>query len=135
MSVYTFDPAAFKVAYPEFSALTDAVLTQYFSFAQAVLLDNTDGSPVVDTAGRGFLFNLLVAHQAQLAANPGQPAGRVSQFTEGSVSGSLEWTGTTPAQGAAWYLQTQYGATFWQATYRYRMFMWRAPRLNGYGDQ
>ena len=126
MAAVVFDPAAFKAAYPEFSAVPDATLNGYFVRSQ-LFLANQD-CPVQDEDKRLMLFWLLVAHIAQLsgALNPGGvpgPVGRTSSATEGSVSVSLEFNAS---MGASWFTQTSYGASFWAATAYLRSFRYVA---------
>lgn len=125
MAAVTFVPTDFKAAYPEFSAVTDAALNAYFVRAQ-MFLANED-CPVADEAKRLQLFWLLVAHIAQLAGalNPESLGlvGRVASGTEGSVSASLEYHAS---MGASWFIQTSYGAQFWQATAYLRSFRYVA---------
>src|SRR5262249_17024930 len=88
--VVTFDPAAFKVLYPEFSPVADAALSYNFQLAQFIL-DNRCASIVVDANKRDTLFQPLVAHiTALLNGANGQPpagiVGRVNNATEGAVS-------------------------------------------------
>lgn len=119
--VVTFDPTLFKVAYPEFASVADLSLLANFGLAQLVL-NNSCRSLVCDAAKRETLLALLVAHITQLrngvnGQQPGGLVGRVSQATEGSVSVSAEF----PANpGAAWFLQSSWGALYWQATVQYR---------------
>jgi len=120
--VVVFDPATFKVRYPEFVNVSDALLQAYFDEA-TIYLANTEDSRVQDVAQRAVLLNMLVAHIAQMnAGSATQPAsplvGRVNTATEGSVSVGTDM-GVVPFT-AAWFLQTKYGASFWQATARYR---------------
>ena len=126
MAAVVFNPAAFKAAYPEFSAVPDATLNGYFVRSQ-LFLANQD-CPVQDEDKRLMLFWLLVAHIAQLsgALNPGGipgPVGRTSSATEGSVSVSLEFNAS---MGASWFTQTSYGASFWAATAYLRSFRYVA---------
>ena len=126
MAAVVFNPAAFKAAYPEFSAVTDATLNGYFVRSQ-LFLANKD-CPVPDEDKRLLLFWLLVAHIAQLAGSLNQggipgPVGRTSSATEGSVSVSLEFNAT---MGAEWWNQSSYGATFWAATAYLRSFRYVA---------
>ena len=117
MAVVTFDPVAFKVAYPAFVSVDDAFLQSCFNEA-GLYLSNTDCSPVQYITKRTLLLWMLTAHIATLkgALNPGgstTPVGRIASATEGSVSIGTEYN----APGtAAWFIQTQYGAAFWQAT-------------------
>lgn len=127
MAVVIFDPAAFKLAYPQFAAVSDGMLTNYFGLA-TLYLSNTDCSIVQDIPKRTTLLWLLTAHIVYLsgALNPdGQPGlvGRISSATEGSVSVSTEMP-MTPS--SAWFMQTQWGAMFWQSTLSLRSFRYRA---------
>lgn len=120
MSVVVFDPAGFKVRYPEFCGLPTPLLEAYFAEAQ-VYLNNTEASPVRDVVVRAVYLNMLVAHLAALN-QPGSSStvGRMSGATEGSVSVSFEMAGSSAA--SAWFLQSKYGAAYWQATAIYRTF-------------
>lgn len=135
MAVVVFDIAAFRVRYPEFSAVSDAALQAYFDDAAALYLNNTDASPVASVTTRAALFNMLVAHLTALIVGVnGQPAsqlvGRVTQAAEGSVSVTVD-PGAVPGTGA-WYAQTKYGAQYWQATGPYRRFRYIAPPCRPY---
>lgn len=126
MTVVVFDPAAFKVRYPEFRSADDIVLAECFGEA-GLYLSNADNSPVQNIAQRTLLLNMLTAHIATIggalaADNLPLPVGRVSQAGEGSVSAGFEYA--TPGK-QAWFVQTQYGAAYWQATLPYRSFRYR----------
>ncbi len=117
MAVVVFDPAAFKLRYPAFAAVSDVLLQLCFN-ESGLYLANTDNSKVQDIAKRTMLLYMLTAHIAYLggALNPGntpQPVGRVSQANEGTVGASLEYAVPGSAQ---WFAQTEWGASFWQAT-------------------
>ncbi|EPP6261446.1 DUF4054 domain-containing protein [Cronobacter sakazakii] len=124
MAIVVFDIEAFRERYPEFNSVSDALLNAYFVEA-TVYLDNTDCSPVQDDAVRAVFLNMLVAHIAALNSGVGgqKPSGlvgRISSASEGSVSVS---TGDVPvSQSSWWYLQTPYGAAYWNATAQYRTF-------------
>ncbi|EOG6131784.1 DUF4054 domain-containing protein [Cronobacter sakazakii] len=124
MAIVVFDIEAFRERYPEFNSVSDALLNAYFVEA-TVYLDNTDCSPAQDDAVRAVYLNMLVAHIAALNAGVGgqKPSGlvgRISSASEGSVSVS---TGDVPvSQSSWWYLQTPYGAAYWNATAQYRTF-------------
>lgn len=127
MAVVIFDPAAFKVAYPQFSAVSDGVLTNYFNLA-TLYLSNTDCSIVQNIPKRTMFLWLLTAHIGKIsgALSPDGSAGlvgRISSATEGSVSVSAEYP-TSP--NAAWFLQSEWGAMYWQATLPYRSARYRA---------
>lgn len=115
-AIATFVPADFRAVYPAFAGTTDAQLQSAFNQATIYLRnDGTSGirSQVIQTE----LLYMLTAHIAQLLGYAGTdgPAlvGRVASASEGSVSVSTDFP-TTPNN--AWYMQTQYGAMFWQAT-------------------
>lgn len=127
MAVVVFDPAAFKLAYPQFAAVSDAALTNYFNLA-TLYLSNDDCSVVQDIPKRTTLLWLLTAHIAFLsgALNPaGTPGlvGRVSSATEGSVSVSVDFPSNP---NGAWFQQSSWGAMYWQAVLPYRSFRYRA---------
>lgn len=122
MAVVVFDLAGFRVRYPEFATVADALLGAYFVEATAYL-NNTDSSLVADLVLRSMLLNMLTAHVAAMNSGVnGQTAsglvGRVTSASEGSVSVSVD---AGPVTGSsAWFMTTRYGAAFWQATARFR---------------
>lgn len=122
MAVVVFDIEKFRKRYPEFSSVPDELLTEYFNEA-TIYLDNTDHSRVQDLAQRTVLLNMLTAHIAKLnSGSNGEEAselvGRISSATQGSVSVSADMGPVTDTE--AWYLQTRYGAAYWQATASFR---------------
>ncbi|WP_277963895.1 DUF4054 domain-containing protein [Pseudomonas sp. RIT-To-2] len=124
MGVVVFDVASFRVRYPEFATVSDELLQAYFDEA-TVYLNNTECSPVTDVAKRALLLNMLVAHVAALnAGTNGEAAsplvGRINSATEGSVSVTTDMGAV--AGSAAWFMQTKYGASYWQATVNLRSF-------------
>lgn len=124
MAVVTFDPAEFKVLYPQFGTLEDAQLE--YAFQQAcVYLDNTDCSPVSDVATRKVLLYLLTAHICALnygenGQAPSPIVGRISHATEGSVTVQADYS-TAVTGSQAWYIQTRYGAEYWEMTASFRV--------------
>ncbi len=130
-----FNPTTFKARYPEFAAVNDTSLGLCFDEA-CLYLSNANDSPVQNIARRTMLLNMLTAHVAALGgflkATPGAgPVGRVSNAAEGSVSVALAYLepGTD-----AWYSQTQYGASFWQAVLNLRRFRYiPQPTVYSYG--
>lgn len=122
MAIVVFDIAAFRERYPEFDTVSDSLLNAYFVEA-TVYLDNTDGSIVTDATIRSVYLNMLVAHLAAMnsgvgGSKPTGLVGRVASASEGSVSVSMA---DIPSSGSSWwYLQTPYGAAYWQATASYR---------------
>lgn len=124
--VVQFDAASFLGRYPEFTSLNSsnpAALTACFAEA-ALYLDNSSNSRVQQTEQRQPLLYMLTAHIAFLyfpingAAVANQVVGRVNSATEGSVSVQLDMGQVT--FNAAWFLQTKYGASFWQASAKWR---------------
>lgn len=123
MAIVDFDPAAFKLAFPSYASLTDEQLDAYFLVSE-LIVDNTDASivcydpdAVPAIKERKVLLDLLVAHQAEMSARGNGAVGRTNSGSEGSVSFSFDMVTTGNSQ---WFLQTQWGATFWQATAKYR---------------
>jgi hypothetical protein len=121
-AIAVFDPAAFKVAYPQWAALPDAQLQAYFDIA-TLYFRNDGTSPARTVAIQTLLLNLLTAHITQLSAGidgkgPSAIVGRISSASEGSVSVGADFPSTP---NNAWFLQTPFGASFWQATAAYRM--------------
>ena len=119
MAVAVFNSLAFTARYPEFVNVDIGVLGQLFVEA-GLYLNNTDCSIVQDVNLRGVLLNMLTAHIAFIggvlnADGQPRPVGRVSAASEGSVSASFEGVPPTPGTGA-FFMQSQYGAAFWQAT-------------------
>lgn len=116
MAVVAFDPADFKAWYPQFAAMPDGQLEGFFATAQ-LILDNTDRSIVQDLTERKTLLYMLVCHLATLSQRGDAVTGPVSSASEGSVSTSfapMNWG------NGQWYGQSQCGATYWQATAKYR---------------
>ena len=137
-----FNYAAWAALYPELSAsVNSAQATGYFQQAQLYcdnsacsIIDNS--SPVYE---RTTLLNLVTAHIAQLFAPlNGQPSptlvGRISSAGEGSVNVSVDMQ--YPPGSAQWFMQTKYGAMFWQGSSKYRTMRYvpgPRPAGNPYG--
>ena len=124
LGVVVFNPTDFKAAFPEFSTIPDAVLNSNFSLAQ-LQLNNSCGSRVCDANLRETLLNLLVAHITQLrngtdAGTATGLVGRISYAMEGSVMATADMGSIV--LGQAYYMQTQWGATYWASTARFRTF-------------
>lgn len=138
--VVTFSYATWVARYPEFAASVTAGQAQGYFDEACIYLDNT-ACARVPIPPRATILNMLTAHIAQLyAILNGQPSpqtvGRISNATQGSVSVGLDMGTTTTAQ--AWFLQTKYGASAWQALAAYRTArFYAAPRrylgVGGYG--
>lgn len=120
--VVTFNATDFLARYPEFNPLAPSLLPLYFGEA-TLYLDNSLSSPVQQIEQRTPLLYMLTAHIAALngGANGQTPqsiVGRINTAAEGSVSVGADM-GQVPGT-AAWYMQTKYGAAYWQATAAYR---------------
>jgi uncharacterized protein DUF4054 len=127
----TFDFARFTAAFPEFAALSPLQGQAFFNRA-CLLFANDQCNPAFPDGNMEMLLFLLTAHLAWLNAPrdaSGNPAatgtppppivGRINSASEGSVSVGAEWSGSgSPSE--AWFLQSRYGAEWWQATAQYR---------------
>ena len=142
MTVATFDFAAFSALYPELCVpvgKVDATIGPLLFSQAGLYLDNTDCSPVCDVTARTMLLYLVTAHLA--AIGPGTAAagsaaaqglvGRITGASEGSVSVSLDY-GTQSASAAYW-LQSAYGAAYWQASAPYRLGRYVPPNRGPLG--
>lgn len=129
--VVVFVPATFKALFTQFATVPDALLNLYFQLA-TMIVDNTCNSVVSDATLREQLLNLLVAHMATLwptaasAGSGGGIVGNVTSATEGTVSVSAAWASSV-SQSMAYFIQTQFGAMFWQLTSPFRSFRYVAP--------
>jgi hypothetical protein len=119
---YTY--AQWIAAYPQFTSTvtSDAFANTVYPLAQQYCR-NDGGGPVSSSQIQTVLLGLMCSHIAQLlfgvnGQGPSGIVGRVTDATEGSVSVSADFP-ATPAN--AWFLQTQFGASFWQATAAYRV--------------
>lgn len=122
--VVVFDVDEFRELYPTITA-TDPQLEDYFAIAET-FLDNTKCSIVRDLKARKRMLYLLVAHIATLtgmAEQGNNVVGRISNATEGTVSIGLDYG--TMGNNERWYLQTPWGAMYWQLTKKYRSAVYR----------
>lgn len=127
-----FNSGLFLARYPEFTAAYNASPTKFSQayFYEAGLYLSNGCGPVKDPTQLLVLLNMLVAHISFLAGDlnadgQARPVGRVSAAGEGSVNATFEMNPATPGTGP-WFMQTQYGAAFWQATSKYRGFRYFA---------
>lgn len=125
MGVAVFDYDEWSQRYPALAANVDQDLASFYFIEGGLLyLDNTDASVVQDVPTRTLLLYLLTAHIATLnlpvsaGGNGAGGVGRTSSASRGSVSVSFDMGPTTAS--SAWFMQTQYGAMFWQAMLPYR---------------
>lgn len=119
MATVIFDNVSFGARYPEFVAVSPDLLGEYFTEA-TLYLNPTDSSIVTDEAQRKLLLNMLTGHIAALNDPERELVGRISTASEGSVSVTAEMGPTSGTK--AWYVQTKYGAAYWAATIRFRLF-------------
>jgi len=126
--IVQFNAPEFVALYPEFAGLTNAAMQTAFNDAQ-LLLDNTCGSLVQDANQRLILLYTVTAHCCFLenGTNDGAgnvvPApgivGRIDNAAEGSVSVAASYNSDVTIS-EAYFIQTKYGAKFWQQTASYR---------------
>lgn len=124
--VVTFDNAEFIAAWPDFTGIAPSSNQNAFNLA-TLLLDNSCGSIICDANQRMSLLYMLTAHVAFLVYGTndgGSPpiivpppgiVGRINSATEGSVSVQAQYSSEV-GQSEAFFIQTKYGAMFWQAT-------------------
>lgn len=121
-SPVTFVYADWIARYPEFVLVPEATVTAQIPVAE-MFWRNDGTSPATTDAIQATIFYAVIAHLVQLywgtgaAPSPAGIVGRISNASEGSVSVAAEWP-TNPSN--AWWLQTQYGASFWAMTAQYR---------------
>jgi len=141
MTVAVFDFPTFQALFPELAGMPSAAASMFFNVACGSLLDNTNCSVVKDPAVRLTLLNYATAHLASLAGypiaagasgpTPSGSVGRVASAGEGAVSASMDYGPVRESQ--AWWVQTQYGATFWQMTRNVRTFRFAPRRPYNFG--
>lgn len=124
--IVRFVTAEFTTAYPEFATVAAPALQSNFDLA-TLLLNNSCGSRVCDAVQRQNLLYLLTAHITALRNGVnGQPpsgiVGRIADATEGSVSVGADFADATFDQ--AFYMQTQWGVLYWNATAGFRTFVY-----------
>ncbi len=121
MPAVTFNYGQWALLYPSLARCVQPSLADAY-FAQACLyLDNGECSIVSDVTQRAALFNLLVAHIAQLnhqAAGGNNLVGPIQTAQEGSVSVTVKLRDMSAME--AWFNQTPYGAQYWAATAQFR---------------
>jgi hypothetical protein len=133
VTVAVFDYGSWSTRYPELATVVDEPLAvEYFAEA-GLYLANDDASVVpadaVTYQPRLALLNMVTAHIAALNMPGASPlVGRINSATQGSVTVSADMG--PPAGSSAWWLQTKYGAAFWQAVAKYRGFRYVAPPVS-----
>lgn len=132
----TYDYATWIAAYPEFSGCSSTQGETFFDMA-TFICPNTSANKFGEKTSQ--MLYLLTSHIAWLfaprdafgkPAATGSPAppvvGRISSASEGSVSVSSEWSAGSPSPSQAWFLQSQYGALYWQASAGFRNMRYMA---------
>ena len=120
MAVVELDAAAWREGFPAFASATDAQITQWFG-AACLLVGNDEGGVIPydppSRLQRRIIIDLVMCHLATLDRR-GDAVGRVTSATQGSVSSSTDYA--AGGKNAAWWTQTQCGATAWQLLKPYR---------------
>lgn len=144
----TFDPAEWRAIYPAMVNISDPAATNFFNIS--TLFVNNRLGPVKCLDLLKSLLYMVTAHLAFLFsprdAN-GQPSttgtvpaptivGFINGATEGSVSVQTGFASQIPMAAAFW-VQTQYGLLFWQATaiFRAAKYYPGIRRSRGFGGQ
>ncbi len=148
----SFNYASWVASFPELAYISQPTAQGYWTLAN-LFVDNTPQPPapaasqlpfvwacspfwnagpiITDTTPGGVLdtlLNLATAHIAALLspASNGAAAsslvGRINSATTGSVTVSAEMR--SPAGTEAWWVQTKYGAMFWEAVAQYISFQY-----------
>jgi hypothetical protein len=133
--VVVFDAPEFVALYPEFAGLTNGTMQNAFNDA-VFLLSNSCCSAVRDANERLILLYKLTAHVLVLNAGTNDRAGnvttpqgivgRIDSAAEGSVSVSAQYNAMV-GESEAFFIQTKYGAQFWQMTASYRTALYIPP--------
>jgi hypothetical protein len=128
VTIVAFNFQTWAARFPEFiPAVTEPMADRFFAEA-CLYINNTDSSPISadpPNGPRAMILDLATAHVAKLYKGTNtDPAsglvGRLSQAAEGSVNVSTELEpGAEPSR--AWWVQTPYGFSVWQATAPYRI--------------
>lgn len=129
--ITAFDYGEWVVRAPALTQVPESAVIGILPIADAYWR-NDGTSPATTPELQKTIYYLIIAHLVQLmygtgaTSNPSGIVGRITSASEGSVSVSSEWP-TNPSN--AWYLQTTYGAAFWQLTAAYRTMRYVAgPR-------
>lgn len=128
-----FSQPTWIALYPAFSSVNATQGQNYFNMATRLCANNISNPAITcDDGTLDTLLYLLTSHIAALmspkdalgnftSGGDGQPAsplvGRIDQATEGSVNVHADMgdaTAGSPSQ--PWYMQTQFGATYWAMT-------------------
>lgn len=125
-----FDPIQFKIDYPQFAALSDSYLQGVYD-NEALILGTKVIGCVSGDANKSYWAQVVLAHILTISGNgvgTGQ-SGRISQASEGDVSGSFDYPTTLNNE---WWAQTVYGQKCWQLINQRGGFTY-FPDCSGYG--
>lgn len=120
----TFNFQQWSALFPEFSSTVNEVQAGLY-FAVVGSLHRNDGNgPVNDPATQTNMMYLALAHLCFLyLGTNAQPAtqlvGRITSAAEGSVNVQTDY-GQNVDQSQAFWIQTKYGALYWQMSNPYR---------------
>ncbi len=134
----TFTYATWIQTFPEFANVPEGTVVDQYAPLAAVYCPIDGSSPVRSSVLLQALYNLMVAHVTLLLAgstlqDPSPLVGRIASASEGSVSVSVDMPATSPS--AAWYMQSKYGAMYWQMLAPYRLMTYipgRPRQMNPY---
>lgn len=122
--IVQFDNSEFIASWPEFTGIPSPRNQVAFNFA-TLLLNNSCASIISDANQRMPLLYILTAHVGFLingtndgAGNvnpPYQVVGRLASATEGSVTAATEYSSEV-SESEAFFIQSKYGALYWQMT-------------------
>lgn len=137
-AIATFNYAQWLLLYPELSNVTEVQAGMCFDLGTLFLRNDGTGRVTSDSTQLSLL-NMLTAHIAFIgygdttSGGASGLVGRINSATEGSVSVASEMAAQPGS--AAWFLQTKYGAMYWQALAAFRTFAYRVgPGMyNGLG--
>lgn len=126
----TFNYQNWALLFPQFNTVPVPTFnTVVLPLVQSYCRNDGSG-PVNDPALQLNLMNLMAAHITQLffganGAGASPLVGRIASAGEGSVNVSVDMP-STPAN--SWYMQTPYGAAYWQLMAPFRSFVYMPPR-------
>ena len=118
----TFDYNGWSASFPTFSNVTEGQITGIVLTVAQQYCRNDGGGPVTDATLQLTLLNLMVAHCAQLMfGSTTAPASAIVGHITNAAQGSVSVAAEMPASAnAAWFMQTQWGAMYWQMTAPFR---------------
>ena len=121
MAIIPFDPAQFRIDYPQFATLSDTKLTNTFNFS-AVVLGQPVSSCFSDINDQFYWLNVTLAHILTCETNG--LVGRLSDAKQGTEKISMDMSVSEDGQ---WWCQSPYGQQCVQVLKSYLMgghFIW-----------